>query len=43
MNCSRSRYGSISSESVSAGRFIVAARASTPVGPPSKTPISVSR
>jgi len=43
MNCSRSRYGSISSLSVSAGRFIVAASASTPVGPPPTTPTSVSR
>ena len=43
MNCSRNRNGSISSASVSDGAFIVAPIASTPVGPPPKTPISFSR
>ena len=38
-NSRRSRYGSTSSLSVSTATFIVAARASTPVGPPAKTRI----
>lgn len=43
MNFSRSMYGSISSAKVSVGMFMVAAMASTPVGPPMKTPHRVCK